>query len=564
LRCSLTGGYPHSKKHPSLYNVMFITELFWHSERELFTTQHENIDKLLWFSWKEALIYYLPFLPSLKKDVVEKYQWDEFKSSTIDAMEYVRKELEMNESVNFISVSSQLYHIYKERQVAVAYKVIKDPIVSKLRRALDSLGVPQYSQPLSESLIEYSNGDPIEEMFADGLKAAEVPEDAIVKYETILDRYRTQRLADHAAKRDIKKMLLDLSDADKIRVRSAVHAFIRRSAGRWNALAPHSMRRQIKAVRRMHPQKQLNMKQISQITTQYFCARCPVISSVIKSPIGNHNAVSRNKHNTGLGVTGSRFCFEYDSMFCNRDHKGKDLHDRGMLRELKMLGSVWSVGKQMICLCEECGHAMLYCNASFQGNKILCADHRKTPDYSCDRLCCFMCTPTIDNPEVVPLKQPRFMMILDDYLNQEECTFMRVPMCARHYQRTMPQRTFFLMSDVLKQTWKSSFPTSFTDTGETKDDLFPDVDFTQVFSSMPGDDLQTNLMDLEDDEAMYEKKASRAKPIAKTRRERLIADLDDENWQDDIECDLMGTVQCESEDVYSGCDYAQMSCTDDD
>jgi hypothetical protein len=461
MRCCLSGGYPHSLAHPNLSRALSIVDMFEEPTRHLMSNPVGDIDKVIWFALKEALLWFLKFDESLMKDVCSHYKWDVFVESTLKGTDGMRAQMASNDpgKIDFKRIGQAMYEIYQRQQVQNAYKVIKKTIGHMLEHAVSKIPGNDMVEFTSE-LWQYAHGDPVNDIGADALESAGLSEKNVQHYRSMWELLYGAARADNATKHGIGKFVAQLDDEELKRIRSAIFAFKIRTSAWFYPLSRQVADAQIKAIcstynvapsnelqfmMARHPEHWIEMRKIAaELAQEQYCVCCTQVSSVVHPAYDEMTKLSRSRTNAGLGISDARYSFFYDRLYCKRNHP----HD-GALLPLSMIGAVWTIGKQHICLCEQCGRLMNYNNNSFHGGRLLCHAEAPDADSLILRSCCYMCRSI--------LRQPRNTPVLDDYTHPGTITLRHMTMCTRHNQRAATRCTIPTLKDVYRRSWEGEF-----------------------------------------------------------------------------------------------------------
>lgn len=471
-QCSLFGLYPHSRSFPTVRGAILLRTIFQDARRPFFETDGDrrpDMDAIVWFIWKEALVWFVSLSPAVDRVLRRHYHWQTMVTSTLRGMEYVRRNLVGTPmaGASLSSVDSHLISVYHTQQMPYAHKTMKDSIVAKLIRSLKAvfrkLGIR--TAPVED--FGNFDGPPDDEMRLGEFERVGLDPSFVSAYRNLLSKYEGRSKKDHPARNEIDEMVYDMSEADLRLLSSAVENHCDRKAALCYPLSTRTSTRQEAATRAefaIGPNEPLDPL----LMREYYCPSCLGIAAQIVPAVGGADLGS--VRTTGRrctckkGMVNTRYSFSERLMYCRRS--GKKRNFTGMrcsetaLLPMAMSGMVWSINRVLVCRCERCTALTKFGSSSFLGDAILCEAHapsRLGSTVPPSRLAepCFFCG------RVVRRVSP--VVIVDDRAADLHRILPRCWVCPRHWPRgwSPGNRWAYLMSDLLKDhrernAWKAT------------------------------------------------------------------------------------------------------------
>jgi hypothetical protein len=503
-QCSLFGLYPHSRSFPTVRKAILLRAIFQDARRRFFeagasrnpptdgallkdarrpflrgylqdprwrslerdTNRRSDVDAIVWFVWKEALVWFVSLSPAVDRVLRRHYHWQTMVTSTLRGMEYVRRNLVGTPmaGASLSSVDSHLMSIYHSQQMPYAHRTMKDSMVAKLIRSLKAafrrLGIT--TAPVED--FGRFDGPPDDEMRLGEIERAGLDRSFASAYRTLLSKYEGRSKKDHPARREVNEIVHNMPEADLRLLSSAVENHCDRKAALCYPLSARTGARQEAATRAefaIAPDEPLNPL----LMREYYCPSCLGIAAEIVPAVGSTAPASGTRRigrrcTCKKGMMNTRYSFSERLMYCRRSGKKRSFTgarcSETVLLPMAMSGMVWSINRVLVCRCERCTAMTRFGSSSFLGDAILCEAHAPRPEAPPSRQTepCLFCGRIVRRIATV--------VIVDDRAGYPNRIMPRCWVCPRHWPRgwSPGSRWAYLMSDLLRDhrernAWKA-------------------------------------------------------------------------------------------------------------
>ena len=161
LRCSLFGLYPHCEITPSFPRQLNLMKLFScdaiRSRKDIIQWCSEH-DKLVWFAWKEYLVFLMRYNPGIRDVLVLSRNWLPFERSTCYGMDIARHIFDEQGVFEgeMYSTNKELHTVYTDRQVKKVWRSQKDTFLNCLVASLNKI--------FDQKFVEYKGFPPDHEV----------------------------------------------------------------------------------------------------------------------------------------------------------------------------------------------------------------------------------------------------------------------------------------------------------------------------------------------------------------------------------------------------------------
>ena len=248
LQCSLLGTYsgcqrPNTNRRRDIYSVFATME-----KHQFLQWLKQGHQQLLFFTMKEYLIFAAHAIPSLREELVLRYNWREFETTVRQTMNGVRQRFT---DMKFVGVETQLMAITKTH--TSTYRQIKHPFIHVLQQEFE------YSDESNGVSTRVVRTEDIDLLYAMLIRTVteRIPFEWLVFFGTTEDQcHKLGRIYDQfhvdGAKTGMRQFLKKVDPDTNRALRALVVAYERKVNIRMFTLPAHIVTRQIRALRRLY------------------------------------------------------------------------------------------------------------------------------------------------------------------------------------------------------------------------------------------------------------------------------------------------------------------------